>query len=90
MGGEYDFIEDVQLRIELKALVVRYLVTAILSESCWTIGRNVKKALPNLKDIGNQSGQGRRYIARKTDLDDVKRDLRLTIEELVNLSKLRK
>ncbi|MCX7593620.1 MAG: DUF4145 domain-containing protein [Fischerella sp.] len=66
------------------------LVTATLNESIWTIGRNVKKALPNLKDIGNQSAHGRRYIARKTDLDDVKRDLRLTIEELVNLSKLRK
>lgn len=66
------------------------LVSTTLSEAGWTIGRNVKKALPNLKDIGNQSAHGRRYVARKTDLDDVKRDLRLTIEELVNLSKLRK
>jgi len=66
------------------------LVTYTLSESSWTIGRNVRKALPNLKDIGNQSAHGRRYIARKTDLDNVKRDLRLTIEELVNLSGLHK
>lgn len=66
------------------------LVAKTLSEPSWTIGRNVKKALPNLKDIGNQSAHGRRYVARKSDLDDVKRDLRLTIEELVILSKLRK
>lgn len=66
------------------------LVTETLKETSWTIGRNVRKALPNLKDIGNQSAHGRRYIARKTDLDNVKRDLRLTIEELVILSKLRK
>lgn len=66
------------------------LVTAALKETSWTIGRNVRKALPNLKDIGNQSAHGRRYIARKTDLDNVKRDLRLTVEELVNLSGLRK
>lgn len=66
------------------------LVTETLKETSWTIGRNVRKALPNLKDIGNQSAHGRRYIARKTDLDNVKRDLRLTIEELINLSGLRK
>jgi len=66
------------------------LVTLTLGESSWTIGRNVKKALPNLKDIGNQSAHGRRYIARKNDLDNVKRDLRLTIEELIILSKLKK
>lgn len=66
------------------------LVNLTLTEPTWTIGRNVKKALPNLKDIGNQSAHGRRYIARKNDLDNVKRDLRLTIEELVILSKLRK
>lgn len=66
------------------------LVNLTLAEPSWTIGRNVKKALPNLKDIGNQSAHGRRYIARKNDLDNVKRDLRLTIEELVILSKLRK
>lgn len=66
------------------------LVTLTITQSNWTIGRNVKKALPNLKDIGNQSAHGRRYIARKSDLDTVKRDLRLTIEELIILSKLRK
>jgi hypothetical protein len=65
------------------------LVNLTLNEPSWTIGRNVKKALPNLKDIGNQSAHGRRYIARKSDLEDVKRDLRLTIEELVILSKLK-
>ncbi len=71
-------------------LYLQDLVTATLNESSWTLGRNVKKALPNLKDIGNQSAHGRRYIARKGDLDDVRRDLRLTIEELIILSKLRK
>jgi hypothetical protein len=71
-------------------LYLQDLVTATLNETSWTIGRNVKKALPNLKDIGNQSAHGRRYIARKTDLDNVKRDLRLTVEELIILSGLRK
>lgn len=66
------------------------LIAATLNETCWTIGRNVRKALPNLKDIGNQSAHGRRYVARKNDLFNIKRDLRLTIEELVILSGLKK
>lgn len=66
------------------------LVTAMVTEPSWTIGRNVKRGLPKLKDIGNQSAHGRRYIARKTDLDNIKTELRLTIEELVNLSGLQK
>lgn len=66
------------------------LVTLTLNETSWTLGRNVKKGLPDLREIGNQSAHGRRYVARKTDLDNVKKELRLTIEELVILSKLRK
>jgi hypothetical protein len=66
------------------------LVTLTLNETSWTLGRNVKKGLPELREIGNQSAHGRRYIARKTDLDNVKKELRLTIEELIILSGLRK
>lgn len=65
------------------------LVNLTLQEKTWTLGRNVKKALPSLKDIGNQSAHGRRYLARKSDLENIERDLRLTIEELVILSKFK-
>jgi hypothetical protein len=69
---------------------LRDLITALLNEKSWNIGRNVRKALPELKDVGDQSAHSRRYLAKKSDLDKIRRELRVTIEELVHLSKLKK
>lgn len=66
------------------------LIPSLLSETTWTVGRNARKSLPKLKDLGDQSAHNRRYLARKNDIDILKRDLRITIEELVHLSKLKK
>lgn len=62
------------------------LISAMLSETAFNLGRNTKKALPVLKDLGDQSAHSRRYTARQQDLDSVKRELRVTIEELVHLT----
>lgn len=64
------------------------LVTALLNETSFNISRNVKRVLPKLKDLGDQSAHSRRYVAKKADLEDVQRDLRITLEELVHLSGL--
>lgn len=64
------------------------LITALLNETTFNISRNVKRVLPKLKDLGDQSAHSRRYVAKKPDLEDVKRDLRITIQELVHLSGL--
>jgi len=61
------------------------LITEFLKEPKWNIGRNAKKGLPNIKKIGDHSAHNRRYIARKQDLDNIKDDLRIVIEELVLL-----
>jgi hypothetical protein len=66
------------------------LVTITLNEPSWTLGRNVKKGLPNLRELGNQSAHGRRYTAKKGDIEDIRREIRLTIEELVLLSNLKR
>ncbi len=66
------------------------LIPSLLSEPTWSVGRNARKSLPKLKDLGDQSAHNRRYLARKNDIDILKRDLRITIEELVHLSKLKK
>lgn len=69
---------------------LKYLVKACLQENAWTLGRNTKKALPNLKEVGDLSAHSRRYIAKKTDLDKVLKEIRIAVEELVYLSKLKK
>ncbi len=62
------------------------LISVMLSETAFNLGRNTKRALPVLKDLGDQSAHNRRYTARQPDLDSVKRELRITIEELVHLT----
>lgn len=66
------------------------LIISILGETAWTIGRNARKALPQLKDVGDQSAHSRRYLARKAGIDKLRREFRIVIEELLHLSNLKK
>ena len=65
------------------------LIIKTLSEQSWSLGRNTKKALPRLKDIGDQSAHSRRYIAHREDIDKVIHDVRIVVQELVYLAKLK-
>jgi hypothetical protein len=62
------------------------LVNITLSETKWNIGRNVKKVLPKLKNIGDKSAHSRRFIAIRPDIDKISSDLRDVIQELVFLA----
>lgn len=68
---------------------LRDLVSKTLAEASWNIGRNVKAALPRLKEIGDKSAHSRRYIAHQKDIDGVIDDLRVVVQELVFLAKLK-
>jgi hypothetical protein len=70
-------------------LFLKDLISATLSEPAWNLGRNTRKALPKLKDIGDQSSHSRRFIAIRQDIDEIRRDLRVVIQELVLLAKLK-
>ncbi|GET24556.1 hypothetical protein [Prolixibacter sp. NT017] len=61
------------------------LIAEFLKEPAWNVGRNAKTSLPKIKNIGDKSAHNRRYIARKNDLDDIKDDVRIVIEELIHL-----
>jgi hypothetical protein len=67
------------------------LIGAFLSEK-WNpnISRNLKKYLPEFKGIGDKSAHSRFYNAQRSDVDDVKSELRYIVEELLYLSKLKK
>lgn len=69
--------------------LLKDLINACLKENIWTLGRNTKKALPNLKDIGDLSAHNRRYLATKSDIDKIRDGVRIAVEELVHLSKLK-
>lgn len=70
-------------------LFLKDLIDACLKENTWTLGRNTKKALPTLKNIGDLSAHSRRYLANKSDIDKIYEGLRIAVEELVHLSKLK-
>lgn len=61
------------------------LIDSFKSETTWNVSRNTKTSLPNLKKMGDLRTHNRRYIARKGDVDELKNDFRVVLEELVHL-----
>lgn len=61
------------------------LIDKFTIESAWIVSRNAKTSIPSLKKMGDLSAHNRRYIARKGDIDKVKDDLRIVLEELIHL-----
>lgn len=70
-------------------LFLRDLIDKALNESTWNLSRNTKQSLRKLKDIGDKSAHGRRFIARRWDIDKVIDDLRIVAEEFLYLAGLK-
>lgn len=70
-------------------LVLGDLVTRACSESTWSLSRVTKRALPKLKSLGDNSAHSRRFNAHRHDLDKVLDDVRVAVQELVYLAKLK-
>lgn len=66
-------------------LYLRDLTEKFLAESSWNIGRNQRPCFEHIKQLGDLSAHNRRYIAKKNDIDKIKDELRLCLQELVNL-----
>lgn len=64
---------------------LNYLLTILTNETSWTLGRNTKTSLQKIKALGDLSAHNRRFCAKKADIDKVKDDLRIVVEELVHL-----
>jgi hypothetical protein len=65
------------------------LVSKMLSEPNWNLGRDTKKTLPKLKQLGDRSAHNRRYNAHREDIDKVLADFRLACQELLYLARLK-
>lgn len=66
------------------------LISSLLSETTWTVGRNSKQAFPGIKKFADLAAHNRRFNAKKSDVDGIKADVRIVIEELVHLAGLTK
>lgn len=70
-------------------LMLSQLVDRILADSSLHLGRETKRGLPLIKSLGNRSAHPRYFLAKKEDVDKVTHDLRVVVEELLNLAGLR-
>lgn len=71
-------------------MFLRDMINITLAESSLNLSRNAKQALPRLKDIGDKSAHSRRFIAIRHDIDDIKPDLRIIIQELLIIAGIKK
>lgn len=71
-GGDYLMLGDIVVRA--------------VDQGQLTLGRDSKRVLKEVKTIGDRAAHNRRYNATKADLDNVRLDLRLLVEELLHLS----
>ena len=65
------------------------LINRTLNETCWNLGRNTKRSLPKLKDIGDQSAHSRRFNAVREDIDKIIPQFRSVTQELTYLANLK-
>jgi hypothetical protein len=65
------------------------LINCALKEPSWNLGRNTKRALPNLKSIGDLSAHSRRYNAHREDIDKLIQDFRTVCQELIYLARMK-
>lgn len=64
------------------------LIPKINNEKNCNISRTAKVTLDKIKKLGDSSAHNRRFNAHKRDIDSLKLDLRILIEELLTLSGL--
>lgn len=69
--------------LQLEALIGR-----VIGESTWNLSRTTKRALSDVKGLGDNSAHGRRFAAHRGDIDNLKVGFRTAVQELVHLAGL--
>jgi len=64
------------------------LLSVLAKDKKINLGRNAKRGLEELKELGDKSAHNRRFNARKSDIDAIKAGLRTASEELLHIAKL--
>jgi hypothetical protein len=60
------------------------LVAHALAESGWTLSRNARKYLPQIRDVGHMSAHGRYFHATRDDIEKLRQGARVVIEEFLH------
>ncbi len=66
--------------------MLRELINGAVDHGHLSLGRDTKRALTEIKTIGDRSAHNRRYTAGKADLDGIRGGVRLAVEELLHIA----
>jgi hypothetical protein len=64
------------------------LIDAALNEPKLPLSRNVKLALPKLRNVGHRSAHGRFFTAQRSDIEKVEDGVRIAVEEFLHHASL--
>jgi len=70
-------------------LMLRDLISRLLTQTHWNLSRETRRELPNVKNLGDRSAHNRRFIATKADVDKVTPGLRVIADDLLHIAKLK-
>lgn len=65
------------------------MIDLFMSQACWHVSRNARSSLSRLKDIkktADMAAHNRRFLANRQDVDCIRKDLRICIQELVYIA----
>ncbi|MBP6025549.1 hypothetical protein [Ferruginibacter sp.] len=60
------------------------LIKSVTNESSWKLTKIVKENLPKIKLLADSSVHSKRFSAKKPDIDEIKINVRIAFEELIN------
>jgi hypothetical protein len=60
------------------------LIRMALAAPAWTLSRNTRGALPNLRDVGHMSAHGRYFTASSEDVERLRPSCRIVVEEFLH------
>lgn len=69
--------------------MLSHLADRLLGDPTFHLGRETKRGLPLIKSLGDRSAHNRHFLAKKEDIDKVTHDLRVVVDELLNLANLK-
>lgn len=60
------------------------LIKSVTNEPLWKLSKIVKENLPKIKLLADSSVHSKRFSAKKSDIDEIKTNVRITFEELIS------
>lgn len=70
-------------------LMLDDIISRTLAQTAWSLGRDSKRALPRIKQLGDRSAHNRMFTAQFNDVEKIIPDIRVAVEELLHLSGLK-